>query len=318
MFYPPSREVRLSLFSQQQSKKNPQNSVTETMSRQPSKRSLTLDLSSGGQTGSSGSAPKRTRLQVGGAGGSNPAPILTTPDVQMLKLSSPELAKFLTSGGSLATPTPSGGYLFPKTVTEEQELYAKGFEQALLDVRNKDRTTDPLPAATTSSSEPSARQMTASKEPSKAGSRPSSANSGSVESSEAAGGAAGSFSSLIPEGVVLVKQERDESQYDSDLESNNSSLGTGASGSLNPVDMQSQEKLKLERKRLRNRVAASKCRKKKLERISQLDERVAQLKGENSDLSAVVKKLKASVCSLKQEVIEHVNNGCQIVIATDM
>ena len=72
----------------------------------------------------------------------------------------------------------------------------------------------------------------------------------------------------------------------------------------------------VERKRARNRVAASKCRKKKLERISQLDERVAQLKGENADLAAVVKRLKESVCSLKQEVIEHVNNGCQIVISS--
>merc|ERR1719213_1231091 len=52
---------------------------------------------------------------------------------------------------------------------------------------------------------------------------------------------------------------------------------------MSPIDMESQEKIKLERKRLRNRLAASKCRKRKLERISQLDERVAQLKTENAD-----------------------------------
>lgn len=33
---------------------------------------------------------------------------------------------------------------------------------------------------------------------------------------------------------------------------------------LNPIDMESQERIKLERKRQRNRVAASKCRKRKL------------------------------------------------------
>jgi transcription factor AP-1 len=33
---------------------------------------------------------------------------------------------------------------------------------------------------------------------------------------------------------------------------------------MNPIDMESQEKIKLERKRQRNRVAASKCRKRKL------------------------------------------------------
>jgi transcription factor AP-1 len=49
-----------------------------------------------------------------------------------------------------------------------------------------------------------------------------------------------------------------------------------------------------------------------LERISQLDDRVAQLKNENTDLAAVVKKMKASVALLKQEVIEHVNSGCEI------
>ena len=39
---------------------------------------------------------------------------------------------FLTRNPTLATPTPSGGnYIFPKTVTEEQESYVKGFEVAL-------------------------------------------------------------------------------------------------------------------------------------------------------------------------------------------
>lgn len=33
---------------------------------------------------------------------------------------------------------------------------------------------------------------------------------------------------------------------------------------MSPIDMESQEKIKLERKRQRNRVAASKCRKRKL------------------------------------------------------
>merc|ERR1712141_698670 len=36
-----------------------------------------------------------------------------------------------TRNPSLATPTPSGGYQFPTTVTAEQELYVKGFEEAL-------------------------------------------------------------------------------------------------------------------------------------------------------------------------------------------
>merc|ERR1711872_873080 len=64
---------------------------------------------------------------------------------------------------------------------------------------------------------------------------------------------------------------------------------------MSPIDMETQEKIKLDRKRQRNRLAASKCRKRKLERISQLDDRVSALKNENADLAAVVKKMKAGV-----------------------
>uniref|UniRef100_A0A3Q3IXN1 Transcription factor Jun n=1 Tax=Monopterus albus TaxID=43700 RepID=A0A3Q3IXN1_MONAL len=53
---------------------------------------------------------------------------------------------------------------------------------------------------------------------------------------------------------------------------------------LSPIDMETQERIKAERKRLRNRVAASKCRKRKLERISRLEERVKNLKSQNTEL----------------------------------
>lgn len=81
---------------------------------------------------------------------------------------------------------------------------------------------------------------------------------------------------------------------------------------MSPIDMESQEKAKLERKRQRNRVAASKCRKRKLERISKLEDKVKILKGENVELGAVIKQLKEHVIQLKQKVIEHINNGCSI------
>merc|ERR1712197_165985 len=88
--------------------------------------------------------------------------------------------------------------------------------------------------------------------------------------------------------------------------------GGGGARKITPINMESQEKIKLERKRQRNRLAASKCRKRKLERISQLELKVKDLKGENSELYNVVKKLKQSVANLKQEVIDHCNSGCQI------
>merc|ERR1712062_925248 len=86
---------------------------------------------------------------------------------------------------------------------------------------------------------------------------------------------------------------------------------------MGPIDMVSQEKIKLERKRQRNPLAASKCRKRKLEIIGQLELKVKDLKGENSELANVVKKLKESVYSLKREVMEHAKSGCQINLVND-
>merc|ERR1739846_167048 len=90
------------------------------------RKGLTLDLNAAAGVGPSGVGgfSKKSKLAA--------SHILTSPDVQKLKLSSPELAEFLTRNPTLATPTPSGGnYIFPKTVTEEQESYVKGFEVAL-------------------------------------------------------------------------------------------------------------------------------------------------------------------------------------------
>ncbi len=81
---------------------------------------------------------------------------------------------------------------------------------------------------------------------------------------------------------------------------------------MSPIDMESQERIKLERKRQRNRVAASKCRRRKLERISKLEDRVKILKVESTELGNVIVNLKKHVAELKKEVIQHVENGCHL------
>ena len=85
---------------------------------------------------------------------------------------------------------------------------------------------------------------------------------------------------------------------------------------MSPIDMEDQERIKLERKRQRNRVAASKCRRRKLERIARLEDKVKILKGENNELATVVVKLKQQVCGLKEQVMEHVQCGCQIMLTS--
>lgn len=84
--------------------------------------------------------------------------------------------------------------------------------------------------------------------------------------------------------------------------------------SSHPIDMESQEKIKLERKRQRNRVAASRCRKRKLEKIAKLEDKVKLLKGENEKLSDVLERLKMNVEDLKSKIMVHVGSGCQIMI----
>merc|ERR1719262_1010735 len=272
------------------------------------RQNLTLDLNS--------ASSKKNRVQN----------LLTSPDVQMLKLTSPELEKFLSQNPSLATPTPSG-YVFPKSVTEEQMMYAKGFEEALEKIKYQENfgpNTDTVTAANTLvtlSSDQAAQQdhpsalhtlplslpntslSLTSLTPNNPLSRPNSGASGSYDSD----------TYQLPEGSVAIKikDEPDDRSVDDEDDDEESLLSPGGAG-VSPIDMETQEKIKLERKRLRNRQAAAKCRKRKLERISLLDDRVAQLKTENTDLAAVVKKMKSSVASLKQEVLDHVNSGCEI------
>ncbi|TRZ13660.1 hypothetical protein HGM15179_013432 [Zosterops borbonicus] len=82
--------------------------------------------------------------------------------------------------------------------------------------------------------------------------------------------------------------------------------------SLSPLDAESQERLKAERKRLRNRIAASKCRRRKLERIARLEEKVKALKGQNAELAATANLLRAQVTQLQGRVRSHLSSGCHI------
>jgi len=69
---------------------------------------------------------------------------------------------------------------------------------------------------------------------------------------------------------------------------------------------------RLERKRERNRVAANKCRLRKLERISQLDKEVNKLKEENSELALVRQKLVEEARDLREMLKKHLDCGCLI------
>merc|ERR1711983_698945 len=252
------------------------------------RQNLTLDLNS--------ASAKKNRVQN----------LLTSPDVQMLKLTSPELEKFLSQNPTLATPTPSG-YIFPKSVTEEQMMYAKGFEEALEHLRqaetvpegsNEATVAAANTLATLSAVHPAGPSIQISQDHQPTNLPLSLPNTIPVPKplSRPNSGASGSYDPelyQVPEGIKIKDEPDDQS-----LSGGESNYGSGAmlspnNAGMSPIDMESQGK-------------------RKLERISQLDERVAQLKTENADLAAVVKKMKSSVAVLKQEVMEHVNSGCEI------
>merc|ERR1719266_934201 len=204
----------------------------------------------------------------------------------MLKLTSPELEKFLIQNPTLATPTPSG-YIFPKSVTEEQAMYAKGFEEALEHLRQSEppgsndlAAANTLATLSTASVGPAGRNLEVHRslpEPHRSldvhKSLPEAQqqNPGiplSVQASShsrPASGASGSYDSetyQVPEGVK-IKDEPDDhlSLSGSDYGSEGMKSPPMNTTGMSPIDMETQEKIKLDRKRQRNRLAASKCRK---------------------------------------------------------
>lgn len=250
------------------------------------KRTMTLDLES-----PTSRTSKKQKFST----------LLTSPDLNMLKLASPELERLIIAQNGLVTTTPTPTqFLFPKNVTEEQEQYARGFVDALVQLH---QTTPALGVThliqsdssdivtSTSSSVPSTLGIII--EPHVTSFPPtSSVNSAYVPVTSAP-------SYCFPASV------KEEPQTVPSL---------GVTPPLSPINMENQERIKLERKRLRNRIAASKCRRRKLERIARLEDKVNLLKGENSDLSNVATRLREQVCQLKQQVMDHVKSGCQIMI----
>ena len=86
----------------------------------------------------------------------------------------------------------------------------------------------------------------------------------------------------------------------------------GDNSSLQPIDLEMQEMVKRERKKQRNRVASSKCRKRKLEKEAVLESTVRDLRARNVELSTLANALKQQICDLKQKVMDHVTEGCPI------
>ncbi|XP_005993216.1 transcription factor jun-D [Latimeria chalumnae] len=234
--------------------------------------------------------------------------ILNSPDLGLLKLASPELERLIIQSNGMVTTTPTTPqFLYPKVATDEQE-FAEGFVKALEDLHKQNQLNGPSCAQTGSLDLTTASPVTLQQD------TPVYANLNSYSN-----GPLGTTVNYSTDTVPYpppphsmgqhprLQSLKDEPQTVPDVPS------FGDSPPLSPIDMDTQERIKAERKRLRNRIAASKCRKRKLERISRLEEKVKSLKTQNTELASTANLLREQVAQLKQKVMNHVNSGCQLL-----
>lgn len=260
---------------------------------------------------------------------------LESPDLKLLKLASPELEKMIIQANGMVTTTPTPTqYFFPKFVTDEQEAYARGFVDALAELQSSgaisgnrtQQVSQKLGRTFTSLAVPSALSQSATV-PTTSAVPSSSEFLGLPATTSVPGGpvtiirpppsvSPAKTSNLPPRSLISTSADSLDSRVSQIKDEPQTVPCMNSSPPLSPINMESQEKIKLERKRARNRVAARKCRTRKLERISKLEDRVSDLKGQNNDLVDTAIGLRDQVMKLKQQIVEHVNSGCQIVMAS--
>lgn len=253
--------------------------------------------------------------------------IIAASDMNLLKLQSPDLEQLMiqsNQGLITANPGPNcagNTFLYRNQVTNEQDGFTDGFDRALADLNKQNQ----LVGASISPS--SAIQASYHRNIMSTGELLTYTNMNSYSPTQITGSAsylgsqlpfatAGHCSGHSGQGQGSHSQRRglDAVQIVPEMP-HPLAESTSSPKSLSPIDMESQERIKAERKRIRNRIAASKCRKRKLERISRLEERVKALKTQNFDLASAASVLRDQVAQLKEKVTSHVNSGCQIVVA---
>ncbi|XP_051956810.1 junE proto-oncogene, AP-1 transcription factor subunit [Xyrauchen texanus] len=248
---------------------------------------------------------------------------MSSPDMNLLKLSSPDLEHLIIqSNQGLVTTSPAPNasanpFMYRNQATNEQEGFADGFVKALADLHKQNQLVG-APMSPTSSLQGSYQRNLMSSGEMPIYTNLSSYNPNQLSSAYASGqiaytsaAHASAHGGHHPPGRGL-----DAPQTVPEVPHPPGGDPASSPPSLSPIDLETQERIKAERKKLRNRIAASKCRKRKLERISRLEEKVKVLKTQNSDLASTASILREQVAQLKQKVMNHVTNGCQIAVSS--
>nr|XP_033780105.1 transcription factor jun-B [Geotrypetes seraphini] len=196
-----------------------------------------------------------------------------------LKLAAPELERLIIQSSDGLVTTSPAPYPYARGVTEEQEGFADGFVKALDDLHKLNQPAPPNVSLGACARRPEPPPVYAAL----SGYSPAPA---------------------YPTATISYLPFKEEPQTVPE-----------ASPPLSPIDMEDQERIKVERKRLRNRLAATKCRKRKLERIARLEDKVKALKAENAGLAGTAGALRQQVALLKRKVLGHVQHGCQLLQA---
>lgn len=246
-------------------------------------------------------------------------PVSDMVDANLLKLSSPDLERLLLSNGLVTTPTPTQ-FFYPKNVTDEQEAYARGFLEALGQLHQQTQG-DEATTVTDGSVISQAQLATVTGKKLQQTMIPQQyifSTNGSLQGTIVTTNVPTVVDSIainrtaIPSQYVnmanqpMIVRLKEEAQR---------VPSTSPAPSVQPINMEEQEVIKGDRKRARNRIAARKCRQRKLDHISTLEDRVGELKGDRDRLQNTARSLSEQVAQLRQQVMRHKEMGCSILVS---
>lgn len=327
------------------------------------KNSLTLDLTNSrvgkkaycdqaaAAVGGSGGHAGSTAIATGGQCTLDSLQLSSPECGGLLKLTTAELERFLLQPNAPLLASPATPLLFLKPTNEEQEAYARGFMDALIEIRRKQLSgfggivcldgsaTGPGVTPSLVTLTPVSPYAPMSSDTITSGSlcsqllpvnltNPASRNGSSTASTGTPTQQSDPHEPVTkwsdpPEPVAQWSNPSDQWSNPPDQmneSSSRSSSQTDPSGNTppqSPIDMSDQERIKLERKREKNRRAAQKCRTRKLERIARLEHRTKELRDQNARLAQESADVRDQLLRLRSQIAEHFRNGCFLARESD-